>query len=351
VDDARARELLALAEAAARAEAQEPEQAAARLLASAADVSAAVRLLIDSDADAALRMTAILTRFWQDAGLVVEGRQLTDRALVAAGDTASQAFVGSLLAASELAFRQGDQEVAEQRSHQAIDLALAMSDEESAALGYVDLARIAYRAGDAARIQEHATHALQLSGHGVAARRGALHMLAWAAHTAGDLPAARGRFEASLAFRRELGDRFSIAVEIANLGDLAMEEDDLAEAAGRLAEALEVAHDLDSHYLILNLLPSIAALAARLGNDEASARLVGAIDALSSSSGLVPDPGGWQPALSDAEARLGDRFDELRADGASLDRQAALDLAFRLCRGVGADWTGASRIDQAGHDR
>ena len=54
-----------------------------------------------------------------------------------------------------------------------------------------------------------------------------------------------------------------------------MEAGDHVDAASRLAEALEVARDLDSQYLIVNLLPSVAALAARVGEDESSARLIG----------------------------------------------------------------------------
>ena len=341
----RARELQALAETAGQSSSEEGAEAARRLLASAADVPEAVRRLIETDADAALRMTAALTRFWQDAGLVAVGRELTDRALANAPDTSGNAFVGALLAASELAFRQGDQLVAEERSREAIDLALAMGDQASAAHGLVDLARIAYRAGDAARIEEHAQHALELAGQDLAARRGALHMLAWAAHTAGDLPAARARFEASLAFRREFGDRFSVAVEIANLGDLAMETNDHVDAASRLAEAVEVARDLDSQYLILNLLPSIAALAARVGEDETSARLIGAATALSTSSGLVPDPGNWEEALAGVEARLGRRFAALRNDGARLDREAMLEMAIQLSRQVAA--TGQAPIERS----
>lgn len=336
MDLRRARELKALAETAARADSDSSAPAARRLLAAAADVPDAVRYLIETDADAALGMTAALTRFWQDAGLVAVGRQLTDRALAQSNDRSGSAFVGSLLAASELAFRQGDQLVAEQRSNEAIDVAMAMGDDVSAALGFVDLARIAYRAGDAARIEEHAQHALELAGHDAEARRGALHMLAWAAHTSGDLPAARARFEASLAFRRELGDRFSVAVEIANLGDLAMEAGDQIEAASRLGEALEVARDLDSQYLIVNLLPSIAALAERVGEEETSGRLIGATTALMSSSGLVPDPGTWEETVAALEARLGSRFAPLRDDGAGLDREAVLEMAILLCRRVGA---------------
>jgi tetratricopeptide (TPR) repeat protein len=336
MDFGRAQELQALAETVARADADEGGHAARRLMTSAAEVPDAVRFLIETDVDAALRMTAALNRFWQDAGLVDEGRQLTETALARAHDTSGHAYVAGLLAASELAFRQGDQLVAEQHSTEAIDLASAMGNDALAALGHVDLARIAFRVGDAPRIEEHALRALELAGHDAQARRGALHMLAWAAYTAGDIPAARARFEASLAFRRELGDLFSVAVEIANIGDLAMEAGDHRDAASRLAEALEVARDLDSQYLIVNLLPSVAALAARVGEDEGSALLLGAANALASASGLVPDPGKWQPALSDAEARLGRRFDDMRSEGAGLDRAMAVATAIKLCRRLSA---------------
>ena len=80
-------------------------------------------------------------------------------------------------------------------------------------------------------------------------------MLGWAAYAAGDIPLAMRRFEESLAFRRSLGDRFAVTVEIANLADLASEQGDVADAAARLREALITARDLESTYLVVICCP------------------------------------------------------------------------------------------------
>ncbi len=336
IDDATAYELLPVAEAAATPGTPDREQHAARLLEAPADVVAAVERLLRIDPQNALRMVAALTMFWQDAGLVDEGRRLTDRAIVVSGGASTPMLARALVAAAELAFRQGAQSEAEQHCDRAIEAGGESGDHGAIALAHVNLARIAYRAGDAPRIEAHAQRALEMGADDPAARRGALHMLAWAAHTAGDFAGARRRFEESLAWRRQQDDRFGVAVEIANLGDLAVEQGDLRDGARRLADALVVARDLDSGYLVLNLLPSLAAVAARAGDDEAGARLLGAMDALSRSSGLSPDPGNWQPVLDEAADRLGTRFDDLRTEGAKLGTSAAVELGLRVSSAVSA---------------
>ena len=161
-------------------------------------------------------------------------------------------------------------------------------------------------------------------------------MLAWAAHTARDLPEARRRFETSLAFRRTLGDRFAVAVELSNLGDLSAEDGDLAAGAEQLAEGLRVGHELGSRYLIVNLLPSFAALAARGGDDATAVRLLGAAAEAASSSGLIADPGAF---ASGTEAGLRERvdladFDRLFADGGLLPHDAAVGLALDVARTI-----------------
>lgn len=330
MDATTARELLELAEEAADARGADRDPAAARLRARAGDVVAAVAWHLATDPEAALRMTAVLSAFWQEVGLVDDGRRLTDEALERAPAGVTKSSVESLLAAAELAFRQGDQATAEARSRQAIEAALQIGDRAAAAVGQTDLARIAYRAGDADRMEEHAGRALELAGDDVRARRGALHMLAWAAHTAGDRALARRRFEASLAFRREFGDRQQVAVEIANLADMALEDGATAEAAAGLAEVLVLARELGSQYLILNTLPSVAVLAALIGDHASSAMLIGATEALSRSSGLLPDPGNWQPILDGVGERLGERYEAALRNGAELGNEAAIELALRV---------------------
>lgn len=331
--DLTAPRFLELAEA-AELGAPDRERHAARLLEAPDAVVAAIEHYLDADPASALRMAAALPMFWQDAGRMDQGRRLTELAIQGWSGPASPAFARSLAALGELAFRQGDQETAERWSRRAIEAGEEAADRRAVALGHAHLARIAYRNGDAPRIEEAAQRALNAAGDDMLGRRGALHMLAWAAHTAGDLELAQRRFEDSLALRRQMGDRLAVAVEVSNLGDLAAERGDLAEGAGRLAEALREGVDLRSNYLVLNLLPSIGAIASRVGDDETFARLLGATDSMSASSGLAPDPGIWQQSLGDASDRLGPRFAVLREDGRALDEQSAVDLALRVADAV-----------------
>jgi tetratricopeptide (TPR) repeat protein len=333
--------LLDLGEQANRALRGEPrpddapdQEALARELQSAGErVPDAVDWLLDHDPPAALRFVGVLARFWQDVGLVDLGRALTERALDSAAASPSVALARATSAAAELAFRQGDQAAAEAYATRAADVARSVGDRSTEALAYTDLARVALRRGDAEAIDRWARRAYDVPDAGPLARRGALHMLAWAAHAAGDLDEAERRFEASLAFRRELGDRFAIAVEIGNLADLAMERGDLAGAARRHAAVLTVARDLDNRYLLINELPSFAVLAARAGDLDAAARLLGATDAIAESAGLVPDPG--TAASGEEELRRGMAAHEviaLRTAGASMRPGDAITLALAVAR-------------------
>ncbi len=336
-EEARAREILDLAEMAeAAVHTPDHEARAAALLAVAGELGAAVACLAAIDPSSALRLAGSSSMFWQDAGLVDEGRRVVDLAISAASAEPIPALGRSLLTASTLAFRQGDQATAESRAMQAIGVASQVGDRSTAAIAHANLARIAFRNGDAPEIERHARRALEVAGDDAMGRRGALHMLAWAAHTAGDLPEARRRFEASLDFRRTLGDRFAIAVELSNLGDLSATEGDLLSAAEQLAEALTIGHELGSRYLAVNLLPSFAGLATSAGDDEAGVRLVGAADATARSSGLVADPGGYGAGTEDSlRVRVeSDRFAHLFEEGAELTLDESIELALRVARSI-----------------
>ncbi len=115
----------------------------------------------------------------------------------------------------ELAFRQGDQAAA--RSWTTQSLEHAQLHPSTVALAHTNLARIALRDGDAGAIERHAQAGIEASGEDLYARSRAVHMLAWAAHTAGDLARARALFVDSLELRRRLGDRLGQAVELSNL--------------------------------------------------------------------------------------------------------------------------------------
>ncbi|HUG31215.1 MAG TPA: NAD(P)-binding domain-containing protein [Candidatus Limnocylindria bacterium] len=313
------------------------DAADAALVAAGDDVATALQRLIESDSATALVLAGQLSGFWQDAGLVEQGRTLTQRALRAGADADAAegvhtaAVARATLVAADLAFRQGDQEGTTANARTAIDLAAAAGDRRTAGLAWLDLARVAYREGDASGIETASLAAGKAAPDDPLVTRGVLHMQAWAAHTAGDLEQARRRFEASLALRRAHGGALGIASELANLGDLAMDSGDPGAAARWFSDALTAARDLDSAYFLVNTLPSLAALAAA-DDPEVAARLFGAADAASRRSGLLPDPGADRV---EARAALRDsmsprRFEELLHEGSSLTARDAAALADRI---------------------
>lgn len=304
---------------------------AERALRDAADeVPPAIEWFLEHDAPAAMRLAGSLSFFWQDIGRLDEGRETTDHVLASADPVADAAIARLQLVASELAFRQGDQLQATRRADACIAHAQRAADRPTEAMAELILARITLRDDDASRIERHAEHALSLAPDDPWVRRGALHMLAWAAHEAGDRALARRRFEASVELRRAQGDRFAAAVEEANLGDLAAEDGDLAEAGRWLRGSLHVATEMDSRYLIVNLLPSLAMVAAKAGEDELAARCAGAGERAADDAALDPDPGAWEPVLDEVERRLGERYAGLHAEGRALPAEAAVRLALSI---------------------
>ena len=331
-------DLVELAERAAYEYGPDRERLQSELRRRADSVVAQFEELLTLDPARAARLAAALAAFWGDIGRVDDGRRLTAAAItrVEAAGAAPGRVAAAQLAMAELAFRQGDQAAATRHAGIAIDLGDAADDVRTRALAHLILARVAYRAGDAAAIEAQVRTARAIAPDEPSVQRGSVHMLAWAAHTAGDVELARARFLESIALRTSQGDRFGVSVEVANLGDLAAEHGDIVTAATYLLQALDVAIELDSRYLILNLLPSLAVLAAGAGDDDAAARLIGAAEGVGERSGLVPDPGAWQPALDDAERRLGARFATLRADGRALELSEALELARRTASSLRA---------------
>ena len=238
------------------------------------------------------------------------------------------------LSLRELAFRQGDQAAARSWTTQSLEHAQLLGHPSTVALAHTNLARIALRDGDAGAIERHAQAGIEASGEDLYARSRAVHMLAWAAHTAGDLARARALFVDSLELRRRLGDRLGQAVELSNLGDLARGAGEAGAAGELLLGALEIAAELDSRYLLPGLLASLAVLAGERGDLERAARLLGASQASYEAAGLVPDPvDADDPDRMQAAARdrLGaDRFARLWEEG----RHLSLDRAVAQARGV-----------------
>ncbi len=90
---------------------------------------------------------------------------------------------------------------------------------------------------------------------------GTLGYLGILAADRGDAPAARGYYEASLALRRHLGDRWGIAASLNNLGLLALSEGNLDVAHGLLEESLAIRRELGDRRCIAVTLNQLGRLA------------------------------------------------------------------------------------------
>lgn len=264
-----------------------------RLKQRVSDVEPAIdRLLEADDPEGALDLAGSLSVFWQDVGRVDDGRRITEGLLSSLSEhPRTRALARAHLALGELTFRQGDQRAAAASTTTAGAIAAELRDEWIIGRAELNLARVAFRDGDAPVIFEHAQRVLEIAGNSSRLRSGATHMLAWAEYTAGNVHAAIKHFEDNVALYRESGDRIGEASELANLGDLAVESGNLDAAAGYLGQAFAVPGVKANRYLAPSLIRSVGVLAALQGRHDLGLDLIAASDRHYEDFGLVADPG------------------------------------------------------------
>ena len=194
--------------------------------------------------------------------------------------------------AGTLAFRQGDNDVAEALFTEGLSLATELDEQQLRVFGYADLARVALRRGDYATVRARSEEgrALAEAAGDRAAERMPVHMLAAAARMEGDLTRAREYYVQSIEISRELGLQRNVAGELHNLGYLELHGGDL-EAAGRLfRECLDWAWEHRDMYILPYSLVDFGVVAAAEGELVRAARLLGAGEGLFEAAGAVPDP-------------------------------------------------------------
>lgn len=332
MDIERALETVALAEQVAPGAAKEGDpELDGRLEERVEEWTATVEVLLGAnEAEAALRLVGSLSGFCQDRGLVALGRRVAQRALEAAPDAGTaQERARAWLTLGELAFRQGDQAVALEATQAALDAAHRADDRPLVFGAQYNLARIAFRDGDAERIRRHADEMFETAGEDLRRRCGAIHMLAWSEYTAGNVDRAVELFEENVEVARAADRPLTKGSELLNLGSLAIESGNLHRAADFLARGLYVAEQQDSHYLLPGALADIGRLAVLRGRPEPGLQLIAAGERQYELVGLAPDPGddAFLDQRADAVAALGpQRAEATVASGRALGRPEAIAL-------------------------
>jgi predicted ATPase len=281
--------------------------------------------------DAVQRLAAALWHLWSEHGHLVEGREWLARALARPG-----ADLGARAKALQ------------------VSATLAMEAGTTATVGPF--------ADESARLYERL-------GDELGAAR-ARTIRAWAHQAAGELDEARRLHQQAVASTRRAGDSWRLQVALNNLGNFSLDQEDFADAAQVLEEALELSRMIgfpdskarvlinlgfarlglvdpdraESCFLEALTLASrtgsitstcdafigLAAIAAARAEQERCARLMGAADAVLEEVGRRLD--GWEQrvrevTLAAVHRDLAERAAALFAEGHALTRDAAIAYA------------------------
>ena len=281
----------------------------------------------------ALRLTAHLSRFWYVRGHLTEARRRLEAVLPAATDQDPLLLRRVETAGASIALLQGDYAASTAFAERALDSARRTGEQRFVANALSNLGAIVLAGGD----QERATVVLE---EAVALARdvGDERITALALNNLGDLALSTGDygragplFEESHALLRARGDTANIARSLFNLGAVDLMVGAHGAAEGRFEEALELAHAAEDKEDLAWCLEGFAALAARAGEWERAATLLGAAGALLGSIGadFKPFEGRLHESTESAVRAACGRslFDEALARGASTPTADVLELA------------------------
>ncbi|HEV2371661.1 MAG TPA: LuxR C-terminal-related transcriptional regulator [Streptosporangiaceae bacterium] len=218
-----------------------------------ADLDATLEWAQSSDVAAGLEMSAALWRWWLTTGRIAQGRHwlasFLSRAEAAAGPQAppSTPLARAWCAAALLAAESGDYRVALEQASRALRASRLLGDVQQASAAATVLGSAHRYLGEHTEARRHLEQALAYRRQvgeetGIVA---ALNNLGLAAIDERDYGQAARLFEEALSVKRKLhADPRSLALGLANLGDVLVKTDQRARAATVLAEAAEVAADL-----------------------------------------------------------------------------------------------------------
>ena len=326
-----------------------------------------------------LRLAVTLSRFWLVRGYLNEGRRWLEAALNATSDAARPDRAKALIAASTLAWHQGDYAGVGPLAESALRISRELGEKVGIAEALCRLGELRTMTGDhiaAWSLFEQSRAAWAESG----ARRGViqslnvpLHDLGTLACEQGDYEAAgrlfeealdiakehgnimdivhhlsglghvargRGDFEAaqtlyreSLVTARRLGYKRMTAFNLQYLAALAWNCGELAEASGLYREALAYFGPAGDDLGIARCLEGLCRVAAKVGAHERAAKLSGVAERLREGMNSPLPPSevvDYRTALDATRAGLGaDAFDAARSDGRNVALDDGIDMALQ----------------------
>jgi predicted ATPase/Tfp pilus assembly protein PilF len=281
----------------------------------------------------ALRLTALLSRFWYVHGHLTEARRHLETVLPMAVDQDPLLLRRVQTAGASIALLQGDYGAATAFAESALDSARSTGEERFVANALSNLGAIVLAAGDEARaaivLEEAVALARAVGDERVMAL--ALNNLGDLRLSTGDYERAGPLFEESYALLRARGDTANIARSLFNLGAVDLMVGAHGAAENRFREAIELARIADDKEDLAWCLEGFAALAAHAEEWERAAVLLGAAGELLGRIGadFKPFERRLHESTSDRARASCDpgAFEEARRRGADTSLEAMLELA------------------------
>jgi len=276
---------------------------------------ALMEILLVSDPPAASEAGATLWRFWWLRGHMAEGRAFLERAGTIQGTDRIEVLKGL----GTISFRQGDLDAAERAFTERFNLLAGTDQQRDLADACADMARVALRRGDFAKVRSYAEQGYVAARDvGPEAILMPLHMRAAAARMEGRYEEARALYLESRDLNERFGKGGNVAGEDHNLMYVALHSGDRAEAEKRFRSSSEWIFGHEDAYLRPYAFLDAGVLAIHDGDLERGAHLVARAERIFQESGSIPDPDD-RVALDDSIARLrkelGSRCESAWAEG------------------------------------
>jgi len=240
-----------------------------------------------------MRMVAALSDHWYYNGFALEGRRWCELALTQGEQAAPALLAGVLKTAGNLAYNLSDLQNGNELLQRSIDLYNQVGNESGAAWAAIYLS--AMNLDSESEIQDYIRLARQCletfrrlgDQPGVAQ---ALNILGELARAAGDYQKAQTYYEECLQVVKQTGEVFREAMQYENLGVIAYHQDQYQRAEELIKQAVKLFRDLNTNYGMATCISTLAGPAAKLGNPQRAARLLGAANAELESLGTGHQP-------------------------------------------------------------
>jgi tetratricopeptide (TPR) repeat protein len=230
--------------------------------------------LSEGDATIALRISSALTRFWEVRGHWSEALRSFEQALERASGAPDHLRAPALASASFMAFYRGRLDVARSLAEEGLAAARRAGDEVSEARGMRFLAVTEQRSGNRDAALNWANRAVALSR-----KTGVGADLAFGLQVLGRLTSdpdeAGAVFSEGLSVARAAKDGVSQIYLLYALGQLAIRNQEEAEARELFNEALGIAHRLRERWMAMNVLVALSRVSEEIDAGSAVEEMIG----------------------------------------------------------------------------